>query len=288
MTAHNNTLPQRRRKESAGFLHDANARSDQKVLRLRAAGGWAYYGLYFACLEVMREDSRYCIQADALTAVAFSLNERCDDFETFIELAVNVGLFERDETGAIRSRSLLERMERYEAAINQRKEAGRLSAEKRAQRPLSDRSTSVAAAVNDSFNGPNRTKTELELETELEPKQNKKDRKRARADKYRTYSEADFDFPQLWGAQARAALARWVEYKARSGHPCLIDSYAIQVRQFESDPRRYAALVDRAVAKGWRGLNEELPLGQESQSDRQIKTHLELIAKLEREEADAN
>jgi hypothetical protein len=47
-------------------------------------------------------------------------------------------------------------------------------------------------------------------------------------------------------------------------------------------------LVDRAIAKGWRGLNEELALGQESPSEKQIKTHLELIAKLEAEERDAN
>jgi len=285
MTAHSDNTQPKRRKEAAGFIHDANARNDQKVLRLRAAGGWAYYGLYFACLEVMRDDSDFSIHPDALPAVALSLGERATDFETFINLAVSVGLFERDNTGAIRSRSLLERMERYQRAIEQRKEAGRLSAEKRAQRALNDRST----VVNDSFNGPNKNKNQNKNQNKNKNQNsNSKDRKRARAEKYRSFAETDFDFPPRWGAQARAALARWVEYKARSGHPCVIDSYAIQMRQFETDPRRYAALVDRAIAKGWRGLNEELALGQESQSDKQIKTHLDLIAKLEAEERDAN
>lgn len=284
MTARDNSTQPKRRKEAAGFLHDANARNDQKVLRLRAAGGWAYYGLYFACLEVMREDSEYSIRPDALTAVALSLNERCNDFEAFIQLAINVGLFHRDENGAIRSRSLLERMERYEKAVEQRKEAGRLSAEKRAQRAFNARST----AVEHSFNEPNKNKNQNYNQNNNQNNNSKKDRKRARAEKYREFSESDFELPPLWGPQARAALARWVEYKSRSGHPCVIDSYALQVRQFESDPRRYAALVDRAIAKGWRGLNEELAMGQESHSDKQIKTHLELIAKLEAEERDAN
>jgi hypothetical protein len=287
MTAQNNSTQPRRRKEAAGFLHDANARNDQKLLRLRAAGGWAYYGLYFACLEVMREDSEYAIQADAVMAVALSLNERATDFQTFLDLAVNVGLFIRDQNGSIRSRSLLERMERYEKALEQRKEAGRLSAERRAQRAFNDRSTNAATAVNESLNGPNKNKNQNNNKNQNQ-NNNSKDRKRARADKYRVFAETDFDFPPRWGDQARAALARWVEYKARSGHPCLIDSYALQVRQFETDPRRYVQLVDRAIAKGWRGLNEELVLGQESQSEKQIKTHLELIAKLEAEERDAN
>lgn len=292
----------RRKKETPSFLHDANARNDQKILRLRAKGGWEYYGLYFACVEVMREHAELRIDREAIEAVAFSLHVEAMKFEAFLDTCVSIGLFVEDSSGFYSS-SLNARMERYKASIDQRSEAGKQSAKARkertkpttvptrVERPFNDRST----AVTDTVNGPNinRTRIELEPELELNSNQNQKPKQTRAAPKYREFTDTDFAFPPKWGQQATAALESWISYKAKAGHPCLLESYHQQVKQFADKPRLFAELVARAIRNGWRGLNEQVPL--EAQAKGAIAANgfsaahnhnLELIRRAEEEEND--
>lgn len=84
--------------------------------------------------------------------------------------------------------------------------------------------------------------------------------KRLRADKYRDFDESDFDWPPSWANGARTAMRDWVEYKTKSGHAAILETYKRQVQVFAKDPRHFAALVSRAITKGWQGLNEQMPL----------------------------
>jgi len=72
------------------FNHDSNARNDLKLIRLRRAGGFEYYGIYFAVLELLfSEENKLCV--DDYETLAFGL--QCDteklksvieDFELFV------------------------------------------------------------------------------------------------------------------------------------------------------------------------------------------------------------
>lgn len=85
-------------------------------------------------------------------------------------------------------------------------------------------------------------------------------RKRVRAEKYRELVEADFDWPPAWQVGAKLAMKEWVDYKAKAGHPAILETYRRQMVEFAGSPRHFAALVSRAIRNGWQGLNEQLPL----------------------------
>ena len=149
----------RRKKDSPAFLHDQNAHIDQKILKLRARGGWAWYGLYWACVETMRACSSLTIEADAVDGLAFSFRLDTQELAQFLNSCVEFKLFALDANGYF-SPALNARVDRYENAIEQRRNAGKVSAEKRAklkdsvspeipvQRPFNDRSTTVEPSFN--------------------------------------------------------------------------------------------------------------------------------------------
>lgn len=150
MTTSEDTTPIRSaRKQVACFTHDANARNDQKILRLRARGGWAYYGIYWALIEVLRESSDYRMHHDALEGVALSLGVREQEFVTFISTCCQVGLLVQDDIGYT-SPSLLARMERYEQTIQKRREAGSKGGAMRAAKLELARSNPLANATQES------------------------------------------------------------------------------------------------------------------------------------------
>jgi len=151
----------RRKKESPGFLHDSNARHDQKILALRAEGGFEYYGLYWACIEIMREDADLLLRSKSLKGICLSLSISFDKLSAFIECAIDCGLFVHAPDGYT-SPSLRSRMDRYEERREQARSAGRASAESRktpvpsvAQQTLNDRSTSVQPIHQQTLNVPN-------------------------------------------------------------------------------------------------------------------------------------
>jgi len=89
---------------------------------------------------------------------------------------------------------------------------------------------------------------------------------------YREYLETDFNFGPKWKAGGKQALKRWVEYKSALGKPCLRISYQAHVDKYLNDPRRFNDLVDRAIRKGWQGINEEIPFGDAPTHQGLIKT----------------
>lgn len=140
----------RSRKESPAFLHDQNAHIDQKILKLRAKGGWEYYGLYWACIETMRSDSGLRINIDSVEGVAFGFRVEVDYLRDFLLNCVQFGLFAEDSRG-FSSPALVSRIERYQGMIEQKKSAGRASGDKRAKSVQQDAngcSTGVERVLN--------------------------------------------------------------------------------------------------------------------------------------------
>ena len=72
------------------FNHDSNARNDLKLIRLRKFGGWEFYGIYFAILELLfSEENKLCIEdyetlAFGLQCDADKLKQIIEDFDLFV------------------------------------------------------------------------------------------------------------------------------------------------------------------------------------------------------------
>ena len=71
------------------FPHDSNSKSDIKIIAMRKIGGWEYYGIYFALLELLfTEENKlsvndYEIIAFGLQCDADKLKQIVEDFELF-------------------------------------------------------------------------------------------------------------------------------------------------------------------------------------------------------------
>jgi hypothetical protein len=124
-------------KEAFYFPHFCNARHDRKIRRLRKELGVEGYGIYFMLLETLREqqDLMYPLEDIDLLAEEFGVSE------AKVRVAIcNYELFEVDEEQKFFSPKMLVYLEPYFRMKEQRKIAGKASAEKRM---LSDRSTTV-------------------------------------------------------------------------------------------------------------------------------------------------
>jgi hypothetical protein len=124
-------------KEAFYFPHFCNARHDRKIRRLRKELGTEGYGIYFMLLETLREqqDLMYPLEDLDLLAEEFGVSE------AKVRVAVcNYQLFEIDDEQKFFSPKMLVYLEPYFKMKEQRKLAGKASAEKRL---LNDRSTTV-------------------------------------------------------------------------------------------------------------------------------------------------
>lgn len=80
------------------FSHDANARSDQKMIRLRRRYGMEGYGVYFALLEMMfsEPDNKLPYTDEQFDAIAYELHAELNVGE-MVSYCVDIGLFATDE-----------------------------------------------------------------------------------------------------------------------------------------------------------------------------------------------
>ena len=147
------------RKNTYYFSHDCNARNDEKILAIRMRHGAAGYGVYFMIVEKLADEPSHTLVKD-YNVIAFDLRVGSDLIKSIIE---DFGLFQFLATeGGERfySESLKARMTMLDNALEQRREAGRRSAERRratADQPdetptpvdenVNDRSTTVGTTV---------------------------------------------------------------------------------------------------------------------------------------------
>jgi hypothetical protein len=114
------------KKEAYYFSHDANAKDDPKILQLRMEMGWEGYGLFWALIEMLRNESDHRMRtyyksiAFALHTQEDSIKKLINDFDLFAIDSDFIGEF-------FWSESLLKRMEMKES----KSEKARQSAKKR-------------------------------------------------------------------------------------------------------------------------------------------------------------
>jgi tRNA splicing endonuclease len=108
-------------KEAYYFSHDSNARNDEKIISLRIKHGMEGYGIYWAILERMRENSDYMCAKD-YNLLAFDLHCKSETIESVVK---DFELFSFTENeNKFYSESFLRRMERKdEKSIKARESA---------------------------------------------------------------------------------------------------------------------------------------------------------------------
>ncbi|MBQ7212128.1 MAG: DUF4373 domain-containing protein [Muribaculaceae bacterium] len=113
------------------FSHDSNARSDEKLVRLRMRHGAAGYGVYFMLLEKMCDSKDYMCVKD-YNAIAFDLRVDAGMIKSVVE---DFGLFafaDVDDRGeCFYSESFLRRMKIKDEASRAKSEGGRKAMAKR-------------------------------------------------------------------------------------------------------------------------------------------------------------
>ena len=114
-------------KETFYFSHDSNAITDTKILNMRADYGMEGYGLFWAIVEMLRNEADYMLTIDKNTYRAIkTLTNTNIDIEKFIKDCIeDYKLFEQND-GKFYSKSLLNRMCEYERKKAVNKENGRL------------------------------------------------------------------------------------------------------------------------------------------------------------------
>ena len=108
-------------KDAFYFSHDSNARNDQRLLKIRMKHGMEGYGIYFAIVEILREQQDYILTLPDLPCIAYDLRVEIGLIE---EIIFNYDLFEVDDD-RFYSRSLKRRMEKLDEKRKVRAEAGR-------------------------------------------------------------------------------------------------------------------------------------------------------------------
>lgn len=139
------------------FSHDTNASGDKKILPLLQKYKAAGYGIFWMINETLAEKSEYrmSFKDDDLNGLVILSGKKPDGFRKFIEDCIAWGLYKTDGE-YFWSVSLSKRMLKYETSIEQKRQAGLKSGEKRAK--INEESTPVERPLNT----PERPMNEIE------------------------------------------------------------------------------------------------------------------------------
>ena len=108
-------------KDAYYFKHDANARSDPKIMAMRSVYKAEGYGWYWMIVEILREQSTYTLTVDEFTWSTLAMQLHCDSdvVERFVKDCATrfrdeAGPLLHLEDGKIWSESLIRRMESFD------------------------------------------------------------------------------------------------------------------------------------------------------------------------------
>ena len=138
-------------KETYYFSHDSNAITDTKILNMRADYGLEGYGLYWAIIEMMRNEEDYKLILNKNTYRAIkTLTNTTIDIEKFInDCLEDYELFEQDDE-KFYSNSLLRRM--------QEKEKKSVIAREKAEKRRNNNATALQQQCSSNANKVNKSK----------------------------------------------------------------------------------------------------------------------------------
>jgi len=135
-------------KDAYYFPHDSNARNDYKILRLRAKFGWEGYGVYFATIEVLREQTNFKLGKDSVEALATALGMDFINIQVIVNLLVELELLKREDGGGLYSESLITRLQHYKDQKEFYREMGRKGAKAKREKKLNPLKPPVSSKVN--------------------------------------------------------------------------------------------------------------------------------------------
>lgn len=119
-------------KDALSFLHDSNARNDPKLVRLKMKFGWEGIGIFWALVEIMREQDGFKIKKEDIDVISHQLQPCILVISDLIEACYNgnIGLFNHDEN-FFWSESLNKRMEAFKSIRKRQSEGGKLAMQRR-------------------------------------------------------------------------------------------------------------------------------------------------------------
>lgn len=164
-------------KETYYFSHDSNALIDTKILNMRADYGLEGYGLYWAIIEMMRNEEDYKLELSKNTfrAIKTLTNPTTIDIEKFINDCIEDYKLFKKEDGKFYSNSLLKRMEekqrKQSEQYQKRSEAGRIGGIKSGE-TRRNQSKNEAKQSNASSNEPKEKEKKIKESKIKENKRN--------------------------------------------------------------------------------------------------------------------
>jgi hypothetical protein len=157
-------------KEAFYFPHFCNARHDRKIRRLRRELGVEGYGIYFMLLETLREQQDLMYPMDDLDLLSDEFGVSEAKIRTTI---CNYELFEVDEDKKFFSPKMLVYLEPYFRMKEQRKMAGKASAEKRisttVERPFNKGKESKVNEIKENENKVNKSILDITFSEMVKP-----------------------------------------------------------------------------------------------------------------------
>ena len=117
-------------KDAFYFSHDSNARNDERILMLRAEHGWEGYGIFWALIEMMFENSETSLSHNKIKGIAVSYNIDITLLQSVINTCLTEELFTSDGD-SFWSESLRKRKGKYHEFKTKKSEAGKKGMAKR-------------------------------------------------------------------------------------------------------------------------------------------------------------
>lgn len=267
------------------FSHDGGARNDDKIIAVRMKLKAEGYAVYFMILEKLLESTNYMSVKD-YNVLAFDFRVGADVVKSVIE---DFGLFEFSECGKyFYSTKFNDRMKPLDKLREQRREAGRKSAEKRSksqnpnessttvQRPLNENPTKDKRREENIYNNTSnediiiiseienfeKKQNEIDLNSDLENQKNKSSKKVA--PKKVSFSKNDFKLSLLNHGANEQHIDDW--FKVRVSKKATFTETALNafVNECEKNQFSVADAVRVCAERSWQGFKYQWILNEQA------------------------
>lgn len=267
------------------FSHDGGARNDDKIIAVRMKLKAEGYAVYFMILEKLLESTNYMSVKD-YNVLAFDFRVGADVVKSVIE---DFGLFEFSECGKyFYSTKFNDRMKPLDKLREQRREAGRKSAEKRlksqnpnessttVQRPLNENPTKDKIREENIYNNTSnediiiiseienfeKKQNEIDLNSDLENQKNKSSKKVSA--KKVSFSKNDFKQSLLNHGANEQHIDDW--FKVRVSKKATFTETALNafVNECEKNQFSVADAVRVCAERSWQGFKYQWILNEQA------------------------
>ncbi len=246
-------------KDAYFFPHDCNARHDPKILKMRTGYKLEGLGLYWAIIEMMREQEGYMLPIDNGSIQAYALDLNCTPelLTSYITDCVSkFNLFQSDDH-FLWSDSLLRRMSRFDEKSEQARGAAlrRWSKDMRTQ---CERNADAMPTQSERINDENLSQPSKELGSDNADAMPTQSERNASKVKYSTVHKSTVDniikLPNfidkdLWDDFMEIRKKKRIPNTDRAKR-LLID----RLSQFQNDGYNPNKIIEESIMRGWTGV----------------------------------